>query len=380
MDRVEEATRTFEPERELRTLAEADGAPCVTLYLNTWTKEITRREQAALFVRRRIERALAVVEEPALRRTLARVAEEASRRLEPGNERPRSIAVFAAPGSGLFRVLELDVEVENELVIAAGPAIRQLARLCAEWERTVLVLVSAENARVFEIVLGRPVERVAISGERIDKHHVEHPSPGSIQMHYQQHVREHIDRHLREVAEKTTALVDRLQPQRVLVGGVQPTVDRFLHELPSRVRTRVIDVVALPPDARLAEIAHRALESMRASELRRVPDVVRETLDLALAGGPAALGLEEVLDAAREGRLMSLVLLDAFRRGGVRCRDCRALARDGDRCEFCGGQVEAVELSEALVRAVVGAGGAVEFAPRDPALERVGGIAARLRW
>lgn len=371
----------MEPHGELRALATVELSPCVTLYLNTRTSDPIERERVGLFVRRRVERALSAVDDPETRGDLARALDEARRRLDSvAAARPSAVAIFACRRAGLFRVLELDVPVENELIVDRGPALRQLAVLTGRYERTLLVLVSSEEARIFDVVLGTMNEAASLSSDPFDKQRTGLVKEGWVQNHYQRHVLAHIERHLREVAERATHLADRIHPDLFVVGGVHPTIDRFLHELPARIRTRVTDIVALSPESPLSTIAHTALAAMRDDERRRTADVVRDTIDVALSGGPAALGLDEVLDAAREQRLLSLCLLASYRGAGTRCRDCGSLFRDETACSFCRATCDPVDLGEALVRATIEQDGSVEFLPASVALERLGGVAAKLRW
>lgn len=373
---------------ELRQLASIEGVPCVSLYLNTRLKEPVERERARQFVHRRVERALRAAENGRIdaRDDLERVRAEAMRRVElPENGAPPAVAIFSCAPRGLFRVVELDVPVEDQLVVASAPALKQLAALSDEYERTLLVLVSAEDARIYEILMGRVAVQEAVEGQEVNQHRAPRTSPGWQQLHYQRQVRERIEKHLREVVSRVVALYDRDRPPRLVVGGAQPTIDRFLHELPDRLRTKVIDVVALAPQAPLTEVVHAALEATRTESRNRESDGVRQTVDLALAGGPAALGLDEVLDAARQQRLMTLYLDPDFRAAGVRCDDCGSLARaraDGltDGCFWCSGRAQPVELAEALVRQAIVQDGEVDFVPRNGMLQRFEGIGAKLRW
>src|SRR5688500_15277912 len=135
--------RGMESLPELRRLARIEGAPCVTLYLNTRLKDADARERARLFVRKRIDRALLAGFDGDAREDLARVRAEAARRVEsPEDGAPAAIAVFSCAARAVFRVVELDVPVEDQLVVGSAPALKQLASLCEEYERTLLVLVS----------------------------------------------------------------------------------------------------------------------------------------------------------------------------------------------------------------------------------------------
>lgn len=375
----------MDPLPELDQLAVIEGTPCVTLYLNTRLKETNARERARQFVRRRIERALRAGEGDAARVDLERVLQEAERRVTmPENGAPAAIAVFSCSARNIFRVVELAVEVEDQLVVGNAPALKQLAALSGEYERTLLVLVSAEDARIYELLLGRVANSQGIGGDEINTKRAPRLSPGWTQLHYQRQVRELIERHLREVAAQTTALYDRGKTPHLVVGGAQPTIDRFLHELPQRLRTRVTDVIALAPGAPITEVVHAAMAATRDEELARETEGVRQAVDLALSDGPAALGLDEVLEAAQQKRLMTVFLDPVFRRDGRRCEACSALALAessvSDACGFCAGRTSVVELGEALVRQAIVQGGEVDFVPRSPLLERFDGVAAKLRW
>lgn len=375
----------MEPLGVLGDLAAIQGASCVTLYLNTRLKELGAREQARQFVHRRIERALrAARDEPEIRADLERVRDEALRRVDaPEDGAPAAIAVFACATRNLFRVVELDLPVEDQLVVANEPSLKQLAALSSSYDRTLLALVSAEDARIYELLLGRVESFETVAGGEINTHRAARKSPGWTQLRYQRQVREQIERHLREVAARLTELFDRDHPPQLLVGGVQPTIDRFLHELPDRIRVRVKDVVSLAPGTPIAEVVHAAVATSRADEMARAADGVRETVDLALADGPAALGIDEVLEAAQQKRLMTLYLDPDFRHDGFLCRDCASLARRDDgsgSCAFCAGTTTVVELGEALVRQAILQSGEVEFVPRSSTLGQFEGVAAKLRW
>lgn len=381
----------MDPLPELDQLAAIEGTPCVTLYLNTRLKEATARERAKQFVRRRIERALRAGAGNGTRLDLERVRDEAERRVAtPENGAPASIAVFSCAARDVFRVIELAVPVEDQLVVGDAPALKQLASLSGDYERTLLVLVSAEDARIYELLLGRVASSQDVEGGDINTKRAPRLSPGWMQLHYQRQVREQIERHLREVAARTTVLYDRDRAPRLIVGGAQPTIDRFLHELPQRLRTRVTDVIALSPNAPLTDVIHAAMEATRNEDLARETEGVQQAVDLALSDGPAALGLDEVLEATQQKRLMTVFLDPLFRRDGRRCESCGSLAvhkaasgepaGETEACAYCAGRTSVVELGEALVRQAIVQGGEVDFVPHSDLLERFDGVAAKLRW
>lgn len=351
--------------QQLRALADVH-APCVTLYLNTRDEAPQARAEARAWLKSRIGRALRFTTSPAMESDLRRVAAEAEART--AMEGPPAVAIFACAEAEVFRVVPLDVPLENELVVGSQPALRQIARHAAGYERIVLALVSPEEARVVEVVM--PRDTTAPASERWQR------------VRYQRRVLENIDQHLGDVVRALARHVDDLEPHAVFIGGRQPTLSRFRHELPLRLRVRASDVVGLGPDVPLARIVDEILSDMATDEGDPRVDGVKRTIQTAMADGPAALGLEEVLAGARERRLTTLHLSATFSRRGTRCRECGRLDANAaaSRCAGCGSETTSVDLGEALERAVIAQEGVVDVAPSSADLNRFDGVVARLRW
>src|SRR2546428_14130262 len=111
---------------ELRSLADLPSSPCVTLYLNTWTKEPAARERAKQFLERRIGRALRLTEDPVLAADLERVRSAASAALAGGG--PPALPVFA-PGPETFRVPGLAGPGGGQPVVCRGSSLPPPPRL-----------------------------------------------------------------------------------------------------------------------------------------------------------------------------------------------------------------------------------------------------------
>lgn len=351
--------------QQLRALADV-RAPCVTLFLNTRDEAPQARAEARAWLKSRIERALRFAPSPAMAADLRRVAAEAE--VRTAIDGPRAVAIFACGEAEVFRVMPLDVPVENELVVGTQPALRQIARHAAGYERIVLALVTPEEARVVEVVM--PRDASAAAADRWQR------------VRYQRRVLENIDQHLGDVVRALARHVDDLEPHAVFIGGRQPTLSRFRHELPLRLRVRATDVVGLAADAPLARIVDEILSDMTTDDGDPRVDGVKRTIATAMADGPAALGLDEVLAGARERRLTTLHLSATFQRRGTRCRECGRLDADAAaaRCATCGSATAVVDLGEALERAVIAQEGVVDVAPASADLNRFDGVVARLRW
>jgi stalled ribosome rescue protein Dom34 len=110
-----------------------------------------------------------------------------------------------------------------------------------------------------------------------------------------------------------------------------------------------------------------------------------EGVDTALAEAAktrrAVTGLDETVDAVNRGSVQRLYVAKSFTSSGQACGGCGALARGaGAQCRLCGAATTPEELAEAMSDRVLAAGGRVDVVDSHAQLDRVGGVAALLRY
>ena len=100
-------------------------------------------------------------------------------------------------------------------------------------------------------------------------------------------------------------------------------------------------------------------------------------------GDRAVLKIADTLRALQEGRIYFLVIAKDFHMQGKQCSSCHVLvAEDGDRCSFCGGQMEpAPDLINRASHRVIEQGGKV-YMVSGAAAEKLAehGVGAVLRF
>jgi peptide subunit release factor 1 (eRF1) len=115
----------------------------------------------------------------------------------------------------------------------------------------------------------------------------------------------------------------------------------------------------------------------RSESVRAIEAVITE----AAKHGRAVVGVRPTLDAVARGAVHRLYLLRDLGRTAGECQPCGTLVAEPDwPCSRCGAVTRSVDLGDALVERVLAAGGDVELVSGDEALDRVGGVAARLRY
>ncbi|GIX47222.1 MAG: hypothetical protein KatS3mg131_1433 [Candidatus Tectimicrobiota bacterium] len=372
--------------KELRELAKFSGGtlPVVSVYLDTQWRDQHQREQVLTFLTRHLRQARLLT----LEQAEAQASLDADlARLEAWQEKLRhrtlevtapGYALFACNGAGLWVELPAPVPFENEFTIAERPALRQLARLDEDYTNALVVLVDSRAARVCEVVLGGLLSETAFNAEVPGRH----KQGGWAQMRYQRHVKDHIDRHHKEVADYLIACLQRQPHARLILAGPEEVRANFRRFLPPAVQPQVLEAASLDlhaPETRIVEVARQVLERHEREEEQATVELL---LSRAARGGLAVVGRQETLAAANTGRVHKLVMHRDLRHPGWRCTACGWLGEEAPpaACPACGGTPAAVDLGEALVARVLALDGEVELIAPDPRLAAYEGVGALLRY
>jgi hypothetical protein len=380
------ATRpsTFSIDAELRTLAAlADPhAAVVTLYLDARGQDQHQREAIRTFVRRALAEARREWRGPAaagvgLEADLSRIERYVEELMARGaGGRPPGIALFACAAADLFVDLRAPIPFQNQFGVGAAPLLAQLSRLGDEYEPALVALVDAESARIFQSALGGVLSELDLESNVPGRH----KQGGWAQARYQRHIRAHRDEHHKAVA---AVLAEGLNGQgiRHLILGGSPLAQRNLRRfLPPEAEGRIIAEVDLPVRTAVARVQEAVRGALQAWERRQEEAAVGELQDRAGNPGQAALGLGNGLAAVNRRAVHLLIISERFAAAGWGCRECGALQADATLgCPRCGGALATADLREAMVTAVLRAGGGIEWVTAQPALERLGGVGALLR-
>jgi peptide chain release factor subunit 1 len=269
------------------------------------------------------------------------------------------------------------VPFENELTIADSPALRQLARLDHDYATTLVVLVDSRAARICEVVMGGWSSETDVISEVPGRH----KQGGWAQMRYQRHVKDHMDRHHKEVAEYL-ASYHQAQPQTfIILSGQDEIIANLRQFLPTQVQQQVLDVVRLDIHESQADILRTAQEVVEQHEREEEQDLVHRLLYRAGHGGLAAVGIQETLDAANAGRMHLLIMHRDLTYPGWHCPGCGHLgAEEAPVCPVCGHTTAAVELGEALLSRALQTDASVELIEPEPRLTAFDGIGVFLRY
>jgi peptide subunit release factor 1 (eRF1) len=275
--------------------------------------------------------------------------------------KPGGVAFFSCDAAGFYEEVELPRTVRDRAVVDAGPWIRSMLAVLDELHRCCVVVLDREQARVWEL-FGKEMREVQAREDPAPRKRSRGGWHGLEEHGSRNHADELARRHFRRVATSLDGLFRRERYELLAVGGHLEEIPLFLDFLPRPLRERLAGTFALDPHTATAgEIQEQAGEIVDRYEREEEERLVRETLERAAAGGPAAVGLEDCLWAGTTAAIGQLLVEEGAVAPGVVCERCGALALSGRTCAVCGAAAREVpDVIDELAEATIEEGGAVE--------------------
>lgn len=361
----------------------ASDLPVISVYLNTQWRDQHQRERVTTFLRHHFRLARSIEMDDDRRRQsleadLARIERWQMDLLQGNHQTSRAgIALFACQGADLWLEQPSPIPFEDEFIIANHPALRQLANLHDEFSNALVVMVDSRAARLCEVVLGGLQSETTFEAEFPGRH----KQGGWAQMRYQRHVKDHMDRHHKEVAAYLTTYITANPQTHLILGGQDTIVNNFRNFLAAPVKERIIDTVQLDMQESPDAIVETAKEVIQRHEQEEEVETVNLLLNRAGQGGLAVLGIQETVAALNTGRIHKLIMHRDFQASGWSCQNCGTIGEtEQTQCPLCSAPVDVVALSEEMVNGVLRADGFVELIDPHQALADYEGIGALLRY
>ncbi len=367
----------------LRQLAafEGNGHPVTSCYLNVDGSRHTRRrdvvDQLSHLVREGRAKADgrgSVIED-------LRLIEEY---VKGGIDRSRirGLAFFSSSASRFWKVVELPVPVQNQLVVNLSPAIRQLEAILDEYEPFAVLLADRQHARLVVFDLGEIVEvrelfeQLPRGGEDVTRG-LDRDGRGQARNHLDELAHQHL-RHAAQVA--FDVLSDR-SFGRLIISATDEVACELEALLHPYLRDRLEARCNLAVNASLDEIRTAALVVEAGVERRKEAELVDRLRDAAGSGNRGVAGLVPTLEALAQRRVDTLVISENLTVPGWRCGACRTVATVGRVCELCGAEMHQVDdvVEEAIEEAQLQSC-QVEICTENADLDVLGGIGALLRY
>jgi peptide chain release factor subunit 1 len=368
---------------ELREIAkmQGNGTYFVSLYLNVnpvtnpkgeyviWLKNALRDAMESLDknVLKKVEKDLNAVE--------AHVA---------GNRRgfKKGLVLLSSSGNSFWRQYNLAVPLKNELVVDKSPYIQPLLDIFEHYPRYAVLFVDKEMARIFVIHLGEITEYGEVHTPDVPGKHKKGGWFALAQTHYERHIEYHVGLHLKDVIKKLECFFKKEDIDKLVIGGSEDAVSMTKDLLPKTVMDKIMGTFHTGMFENNVEVLKKVEQVISEFEMQKEKETVDELIRRAMKNDKAVLGMENVINAAQEGKMMRLVFERDLQSQGFRCDLCGALSVKGEiNCPYCGGKMDDVNyLVDFLAQKAVEQGALVEVVSASEGLKKAGSIGAFLRF
>lgn len=378
----------MEMRSEIKKLARMEPGPYpfFSLYLNTrWDSE-QQRERIRLFVKNQLKKG---VEEAKQKESWEKRFSEDQQRIDrfveglvrrSYEEGVDGMAIFSCSANDLFLTYPSIIPFENKFFLADQPVLGPLVRLSSQYQDTLAVMVETDSAKLFELALE------GLLGEFSIENYVpgRHDQGGWSQMRYQRHIRDHINKHHKEVSEQLIELFDTGKWKRVVLMGQDRTLANFKNFLPERVKQKITDTFAIDFAEERSKVLRQIVERLFEREKEEISKDIEGLKEK--TPGRATIGLNGTLEALNKGQVQTLFLLSSFNLPGRFCPQCRTLdwfqppLPSQTACLFCRGNMKEVSLGEEMMRLVLRQDGEVRWIDDHILLKENDGVGATLRF
>jgi peptide subunit release factor 1 (eRF1) len=292
-------------------------------------------------------------------------------------------AVFACSAQGFWREYDLPAQLSGtELSMDRHFRVKPLAQLLGAVPMLGVVLLDRHRARLFDLRLGEISERMDFF----------HPltrrgrSDGFMGLdagHAERHVEDEVREHFKGVAAVIKNALEKGLFEKWILGCQDihwPQFEPQLHPYASqKLLGRFNPEVGYMSNE---EIRSHAEKIFAGAQDRRRRELVREAIEQAGHNNLGATGLRRVLFSLELGEVQTLLIGQNYRAQAVECSNCGHLdAHLVSSCPVCGHSTSPVlDVVEAMMPRVIQNNIEVFFLRDNPELDKVGNIAALLRY
>lgn len=299
-----------------------------------------------------------------------------------GNQ-ARGKVVFACSARGVWQEFDIPAGViTTKLFFNRRFHLRPLASVFSEYPRLWVTLVDRQHARFLEVQFEHLREQSAIANP-LPRHSRSDGFSGYDAGHSERHEENDYRRHYQAVAEALKYAAEKKQFEALVIGCHDVNWPELQSQLHPYVQKKLLghfsaDLGTLT-DLQAKQEAERIV---RESLQQHHENLVREVIDGARSNGFGVTGLRRVLRATEMGEVETLVMTADYTARAVECTACGHMdSHLVPYCPLCGRATRQLDdVCEALIPAAIKSSIGLVLVPRDETMDRVGNIAALLRF
>ncbi len=371
---------------DIRELAEFESPQgcAVSFYFQPWTPRDKSHRDEVILVKDLVRSALQNAEKHGrngcARADLERILQFAEHL--HGN-RSKAKAVFACGTRNFWREFDLPPRLrETSLFVNRRFHLTPLALILDQAPKACVALVDRSKARLFDLWMDELHERESFADE-LPRRGRSDGFSGYDAGHAERHVEHEALHHFKKVADRLKELHENGHCERLIIGCRDETWPVFEPHLHPYLRERLLGHFAVDAATATAEqIRENAQRIVLGHQASRKQGLIREVTGEAHRNARGALGPRRVLRSLETGEVQTLLLGRNFAMPGVDCSNCGHLdIHVAERCAVCDHPTRQLDdVADAVIGLAIRAGIEVVYVADDPQFEKIGNVAALLRF
>jgi peptide chain release factor subunit 1 len=358
---------------------EPGDAPVVSLYLDMRPDQHGRDNFAAFLRKTFAERAatLTAAERASFDADVERINAFLDQEVRSS---ANGLAIFACSArDGFFETVQLDAPIEGHwLFVASVPHLYPLARVNDQYPRYAALLVNTNSARIVVFALNAQETQRDVTNVKTRRTSM----GGWSQARYQRHIENFHLIHMKEVVDVLDRIVREERIGQIVVACDDTTRPTLFEQLPQELKERVIDTLHMGVDTPNHEVLAETMTVLRQKDAENDAERVAAMIGAWRAGGLAAAGPEDTMQALVLGQVEELQITatpQLLRRAGrlpdTAPGDIRMDTDTGDPAD-----AERWKLADDLITKAQQTSARIRFIEDPALLAPVGGVGALLRF
>jgi peptide subunit release factor 1 (eRF1) len=369
--------------RELANFQSAEGC-AITFYYQPSTPLNKSHREEAILVKDLIRDALREAEKHGKNGRTRADLERINGMVDPvhGNG-GKAKAIFACGASGFWREFDIPAQLlKPKVAISQRFHLKPLAAVLDGEQRAYILLADRTKARVFEMVNDHIAEKEDFINE-LTRRGKSDGYGGYDAGHTERKVMNEALQHFKLVAEHIEQYFERGGRDRLLIGCRDDVWSEIEPQLQSLARQRLVGHFRIDPKVATPEqVKQMARDQLAEYHTGVKQHLIREVIGEAHRNGRGAIGLRRVLRSLEIGEVLILLLGSNFQAPGVKCYHCGHMdLHVTPECAVCGKEnTELEDIGDAIVGHAIRTGVELVYVPDDEEFDRIGRIAALLRF
>lgn len=338
------------------------SGPIVSLYLNVAPNRAFKTELHSLIRVKKQWLGETRIDDP-VRKVILELLEKIRIYVE-SLQRPvgyKLLVIFAGPDN-FWQEYRLPVGLPSRLYIGPDPHIRPLTLILDEFPRYCVLVTNTRSARLFTLHLSEIEEHIGIFESDTPSwvstdvgKGAKGPSiagaaawVGWREPKIQRHIKDHIQRHLKNICDKVFQNFKLLDFDRLIIGVPEGKEGRLYSMLEPHLHTylleRLAGVFKGEPNMELYELKHRALEIAQEAERKEELAIIKRLLEKAgLPQKMGVVGLPDTISALMEAQVHTLIVDFEYQISGWICENDHFLSINESVCPLCRSKLVYVE-------------------------------------